>query len=82
MWDEKKDPSGEKENDGVLKPKIQKPLVSGPISTNKEVVANGNGVTENGAAAIVADSVKILKPPTDKRNGPNVVVANGLGEGC
>lgn len=77
VWDEKKDPSGEKENEGaaVAKPKIQKPLVSVPISANKETVANGNGVAENGAAA---DSVKILKPPTDKRN----VVANGIGEGC
>jgi hypothetical protein len=82
VWDEKKDPAGEKENeDMVPKPKIQKPLVSVSISTNKEVVANGNGVTENGAAAIVADSVKILKPPTDKRNA-NGVVTNGLGGGC
>ncbi|KAJ3697183.1 hypothetical protein LUZ61_000888 [Rhynchospora tenuis] len=82
VWDEKKDPTGEKENEGAVpKPKIQKPLVSVPISTNKEVVANGNGVTENGVAAIVADSVKILKPPTDKRSA-NGVVANGLVEGC
>jgi len=82
VWDEKKDPSGEKENEGAVpKPKILKPLVSVPISTNKEVVANGNGVTENGAAAIVADSVKILKPPTDKRSA-NGIVTNGLGEGC
>jgi hypothetical protein len=69
VWDEKKDPAGEKENEGTVpKPKTQKPLVSVPISANKEAVANGNGVRENGAGAIVADSVKILKPPTDKRS--------------
>jgi hypothetical protein len=77
VWDEKKDPSGEKENEGAVpKSKILKPLVSVPITTNKEVVANGNG-----AAAFVADSVKILKPPTDKRSA-NGVVANGPGEVC
>lgn len=77
VWDEKKDASGEKENEGA-KPRIQKPLVSISAPANREGIPNGNGVAENGVAnGMASDSVKILKPTADKRT-----IANGVAEAC
>ncbi|KAJ3673275.1 hypothetical protein LUZ60_006649 [Juncus effusus] len=76
VWDEKKDNSGEKENEGA-KPRIQKPLVSISAPANKEGIPNGNCVAENCVAnGVASDSVKILKP-VEKRTG-----ANGVTEAC